>query len=496
MDVKARPHNNTRLKLSLWLALTSFIALLFADIDIHRASPSQELLRMGQGLMTPNFWSYREIASSAFNTLAFALQGMALASAAGFVLALLYRHPLVRGFCAFIRAIHELFWALIFIQLFGLSPLTGLLAIAIPYAGTLAKIYGELFEETEAAPRNNLLQSAGLSAFFYTTLPLAWRPLLQYTSYRFECAIRSSIVLGFVGLPTLGYHLETALGNGQYNDAAALLYVLLAIVLSLRWWLKKALLPGYLIAALIYLPPTAHFSWANIARFLSEDIIPAPLRNKTNTDYVAVFDWLAMLWQQQILPGVTSTLILSQIALLLTAILSLAWFPLNSRQFFSPLKRSLGDGFLIIARTLPEYLLAFIGLLLLGPSMLPAILALGIHNGAIIAHLLGRYSGELVLREDACTGINRYSYEILPRVYRQFLAFLLYRWEVIMRETAILGMLGIGTLGFYIDSAFEEFRFDRALLLILCAAILNIIADILARNLRQRLHLRPSPETL
>ena len=81
MNLKTRPHNNTRLKLSLWLALTGFIALLFADIDIHRASPGQELLRMGQGLMAPNFWSYREIASSAFNTLAFALQGMALASA-------------------------------------------------------------------------------------------------------------------------------------------------------------------------------------------------------------------------------------------------------------------------------------------------------------------------------------------------------------------------------------------------------------------------------
>jgi phosphonate transport system permease protein len=489
-------HNNSRLKLSFWLATSGFIALFFADIDVHQASPGRELLRMAQGLLSPNFWSYPEIAGSALNTLAFALQGMALASAAGFILALFYRHPLVRGFCAFIRAIHELFWALIFIQLFGLSPLTGLLAIAIPYAGTLAKIYGELFEETEAAPRNNLLHSGGLSAFFYTTLPLAWRPLLQYTSYRFECAIRSSIVLGFVGLPTLGYHLETALGNGQYQDAAALLYVLLAIVASLRWWLKKALLPIYLIAAVVYLPPTAHIVWSNIARFFSEDIIPAPLRGKSNVDFPALADWLAMLWQQQILPGAGSTIVLSQIALLLTALLSLAWFPLNSRQFFNPLKRSLGDGFLIIARTLPEYLLTFIGLLLLGPSMLPAILALGIHNGAIIAHLLGRHSGELQLRDDACGGLNRYGYEVLPRVYRQFLAFLLYRWEVIMRETAILGMLGIGTLGFYIDSAFEEFRFDRAMLLILCAALLNILADILARYCRQRLHLRSSPETL
>ena len=482
--------------LSYGLALIAIACVFFADLDISASQASRELLRMGKGLIAPNFWSFSAIANSAFTTLAFALQGMALAVIAGFALALLYRFSVVRAFCAFIRAIHELFWALIFIQLFGLSPLAGLLAIALPYAGILAKIYGELFEETDAAPRNNLLHSSGLSAFFYTTLPLAWRPLRQYTSYRFECAIRSSIVLGFIGLPTLGYHLETALGNGQYNDAAALLYVLLAIVVSLRWWLKKALLPIYLISAFIYLPPAAHISWANITRFFSEDIIPAPLRHPSNTDLNGLSDWLTLLWHQQIAPGVGSTLILSQIALLLTAILSLAWFPLNSQQFFSPLKRNIGDGFLILARTLPEYLLAFIGLLLLGPSMLPAILALGVHNGAIIAHLLGRFSGDLVLRDDACQGRNRYFYEVLPRVYRHFLALLLYRWEVIMRETAILGILGIGTLGFYIDSAFEEFRFDRAMLLILCAALLNMSADSLAHWLRKRLHLNTTAETL
>ena len=483
-------------QLTYGLALLAFACLCAADLDISASQASRELLRMGRGLMAPNFWSFSDIAHSVFTTLAFALQGMALAASAGFALALLYRFAAVRALCAFIRAIHELFWALIFIQLFGLSPLAGLLAIALPYAGTLAKIYGELFEETDAAPSDNLLPNAGLSAFFYTTLPLAWRPLRQYTSYRFECAIRSSIVLGFIGLPTLGYHLETALGNGQYRDAAALLYVLLAIVVSLRWWLKKALLPIYLIAAIAYMPPTAHISWTNIVRFFSEDIIPAPLRGTAHIDFTALSNWLSLLWQQQISPGVASTLILSQIALLLTAILSLIWFPLNSQQFFSPLKRSVGDGFLIIARTLPEYLLAFIGLLLLGPSMLPAILALGIHNGAIIAQLLGRFSGNMVLRDDTCSGNNRYFYEVLPRVYRQFLALLLYRWEVIMRETAILGILGIGTLGFYIDSAFEEFRFDRAMLLIGCAAFLNMGVDGLAHWLRKRLHLNSTPETL
>jgi phosphonate transport system permease protein len=54
-------------------------------------------------------------------------------------------------------------------------------------------------------------------------------------------------------------------------------------------------------------------------------------------------------------------------------------------------------------------------------------------------------------------------------------------------------MLGITTLGFYIDSAFEEFRFDRAIVLILASALINIMADTFARYLRQRLHIKESP---
>lgn len=106
-----RPVNflNTPRQLSFALALASIACLLFADLDISANQAGRELLRMGQGLIAPNFWSLSTIAHSAFTTLAFALQGMALAATAGFALALLYRFAAVRGFCAFIRAIHELF---------------------------------------------------------------------------------------------------------------------------------------------------------------------------------------------------------------------------------------------------------------------------------------------------------------------------------------------------------------------------------------------------
>ena len=65
-----------------------------------------------------------------------------------------------------------------------------------------------------------------------------------------------------------------------------------------------------------------------------------------------------------------------------------------------------------------------------------------------------------------------------------------------MRETAILGMLGIHTLGFFVDSAFADIRFDRALALILITAMLNIAVDSASRQIRARLRLKTTFESV
>ena len=127
--------------------------------------------------------------------------------------------------------------------------------------------------------------------------------------------------------------------------------------------------------------------------------------------------------------------------------------------------------------------------------MLPAIVALSLHNGGIIAHLVGRFSASVPARPFSPRGSDLYFYEVLPQVYPQFLAFLFYRWEVIFRETAILGMLGVQTLGFHVDSAFADHRIDRALVLIAVTALLNIGIDVCSRLIRARLRLRTSFDT-
>ncbi len=478
-------------KVSWLFVLIAGLSLLLADIEVISLEPWQELKRLFLGLVSPDWAHPAEIGEAFLQTLAFAILGVAGGSVFGFLLALIFHWRWVQIGCAFIRAIHELFWALIFLQIFGLHPLTGLLAIGLPYAATFAKIYAEILEEGDRSALHATSRDASnISIFFYARLPDLWAHFKTYTLYRLECGLRSSAILGFVGLPTLGYSLSSAFMEGHYSVVWALLLLFYLLIATIRYWVRPALLPVYIIIAPFIIANDSEISFKNVQRFFTEDIIPAPIRNGENL--TTFWNWLSDLIMTQALPGIANTLVLTQIALVATGVLSLVLFPLISEHFFKRTGRSIGHVLLVVLRSTPEYILAYILLQLWGPSMLPAIVALTLHNGAIIGHLIGRYSSEVRLRLDAAKGLNRYFYELIPRLYGQFLAFLFYRWEIILRESAILGILGIATLGFYIDSSIQELHFDKAMILIVITALLNVLVDALSRYLRAKLRLRTS----
>ncbi|MCZ2982658.1 hypothetical protein NYY70_20995, partial [Acinetobacter baumannii] len=87
--------------------------------------------------------------------------------------------------------------------------------------------------------------------------------------------------------------------------------------------------------------------------------------------WARLWSWLRPILTDQILPGTIQTLILAQIALAATALGALVLFPLTVRRFAGPLGRPLGRVLLVVVRSTPEYMLAYCGLQLLGPSMLP-----------------------------------------------------------------------------------------------------------------------------
>nr|WP_241517131.1 ABC transporter permease subunit [Roseateles puraquae] len=131
-----------------------------------------------------------------------------------------------------LRSVPELVWALALVRVVGLGPAAGVLAIALTYGGMLGKVYAEILESGEAAITQTLLRNGAsrLQAFAYGLLPQNAAELTSYTVYRWECAIRSSVVLGFVGAGGLGQQMDGSLKMFAGGEVLTILVVFVALV--------------------------------------------------------------------------------------------------------------------------------------------------------------------------------------------------------------------------------------------------------------------------
>ena len=191
------------------------------------------------------------VARETWRTVAMATAGIALALVLAIPLALLSVRVLsvsgltgrmalmpavvrqaVRAVLIVLRSVPELVWALVFVRVVGLGPTAGVLAIALTYGGMLGKVYGEILESGEAHATTSLLRngSGRLQAFFYGLLPQNGAELTSYTVYRWECAIRSSAVLGFVGAGGLGQMMDSSMKMFNGSEVATMLLVFMALV--------------------------------------------------------------------------------------------------------------------------------------------------------------------------------------------------------------------------------------------------------------------------
>jgi phosphonate transport system permease protein len=138
----------------------------------------------------------------------------------------------LRWLLILLRSVPELVWALVFVRVVGLGPTAGVLAIALTYGGMLGKVYAEILESGDPHATDTLLRngSGRLQAFCYGLLPQNASELTSYTVYRWECAIRSSVVLGFVGAGGLGQQMDSAMKMFNGGEVATLLAVFVALV--------------------------------------------------------------------------------------------------------------------------------------------------------------------------------------------------------------------------------------------------------------------------
>ncbi len=150
--------------------------------------------------------------------------------------------PMLCGFSRLLiivmRSIHELMWAILFLAAIGLNNLAAVIAIAIPFAGTLAKMFSELVDEAPRESAHSLrgLGATGFQTYCFGLLPRALPDLIAYAFYRFECVLRSSAILGFFGFPTLGLYIRQSFSATNYGEVWTFLYALLALVILSDAW--------------------------------------------------------------------------------------------------------------------------------------------------------------------------------------------------------------------------------------------------------------------
>ena len=187
-------------------------------------------------------------------TLAMATAGIALASVLAVPLAFamtqslsisrigpgnaLWRGRTVRGVARALlmalRAIPDVVWALLLVHALGLGPAAGVLAIAITYGGMLGKVYAEILESSDTRPARALLEagSGRLAALCYGLIPGASQELASYTVYRWECAVRASVVMGFVGAGGLGQLMDQSMKMLNGGETSTILLTFLLLVLG------------------------------------------------------------------------------------------------------------------------------------------------------------------------------------------------------------------------------------------------------------------------
>ncbi|MGY8639474.1 MAG: PhnE/PtxC family ABC transporter permease [Verrucomicrobiales bacterium] len=146
----------------------------------------------------------------------------------------------------------------------------------------------------------------------------------------------------------------------------------------------------------------------------------------------------------------------------------------------------------VLARAIPEYILAFLLISLLGLQFWPLVLALAIHNFGI----LGRLFSEVVENADTraaeqafANGFGRkkvFGLVIFPAVFNRFLIYFFYRWETCVKDATVLGMLGVLTLG-HLMMMTKGFFWDRMLFYVLLGSSVIMVGDLLSTWIRQRL---------
>ena len=182
------------------------------------------------------------VVGATLETVQMALAGTFMALLVAFPLGFLAArnttpHPVVyysvRTVLNLLRTIPDLALGLLFVAAVGLGAFAGTLALAIHTATVLGKLLSESVENIDEGVVEAIRATgAGYTQIVsFAVLPQILPDLISFTLYRLETNIRAASVLGLIGAGGIGYLMNTSFRTFQYQEAAAIVLVLIALVM-------------------------------------------------------------------------------------------------------------------------------------------------------------------------------------------------------------------------------------------------------------------------
>jgi phosphonate transport system permease protein len=182
------------------------------------------------------------VVGATLETVQMALAGTFLALLAAFPLGFLAArnttphravYHVVRTALNLVRTIPDLALGLLFVAAVGLGAFAGTLALAVHTATVLGKLLSESVENIDEGVVEAIRATgAGYPQILsFAVLPQILPDLISFTLYRFETNIRAASVLGLIGAGGIGYLMNTSFRTFQYQEAAAIVLVLIVLVM-------------------------------------------------------------------------------------------------------------------------------------------------------------------------------------------------------------------------------------------------------------------------
>ena len=445
---------------------------------------------------------------------------------------------LSRALLGFMRAVPDLVWALLFVAAVGLGPLAGTLALIISYGGVLGRVYADVFEHVDPQPLE-ALQSTGanrLQIFLRGVWPQALPHLVAYTLYSFECCVRAASVLGFVGAGGIGYEISVSMKLFEYGQVLTLLLVLIALLaatdatsrLVRTHWINNSNKSAptlarhseasvwkpfqsssrrFAVSIVVLLLLAACF---RLAGFTSEAFAPAGVASRlANFVRHTVPPDLSWAFVGGLGTALLQTIAISLMGILIGIALAVVLaLPATSTLVFLP-GDSPGRAFIIeralrwllfwsarlvlnVLRSIPELVWVLICILAVGIGPFAGTIALGLHTAGVLGKLYAETMDEVPMRPvEALRSLGARPLQVLfwaiwPQARPLLSSYTVLRWEMNLRASTILGLVGGGGLGQAIYNNVQLGFYPRLSTLVLLVYALVLTSDWIGERLRLR----------